>query len=454
MMLRLLALLVIASVSLSGCRESSQPASENLVPVQVVEAVERDFRQRLVFPGVTTAQLISDVGFQVAGEVTVLTKKVGDSVAPGQVLARVDSSTYQDEASSADAQVAVARSQLAEAEAGSRDQEVRQASAAVEQANGALEEAKASRAQARASLELAEIEYRRHRAVYEEKAISQQVFQQVEQEYKVAQEQFDAAGHRVDQAEESKKQAQAQYSLVLEGPRQEQVDTARANLRASQAQASAANNRVAFTTLKAPFAGTITRKHVEVGMVVNAGTPIFELRSDDDLEMAIQVPSSHIEKLKLGMSSSVSFDPVMEEPVGAKVIEIQPVNDQTVRNYQVKLKLEEVPFSLNLSGVIGEAAFDIGASLPGVEVPVSALIVRDGGYAVMVLKSDQTVNRVAVELLKLQDERARIQGPLKSGDPIIISGQEFVQNGRKVRVVKGLDSQPIITPDRDDPNKP
>jgi multidrug efflux pump subunit AcrA (membrane-fusion protein) len=435
-----------------GCRGEKEDDVDTRVPVQVVPAVQRDFQEKLTFPGVTTTHLVSDVGFQVGGEVTALTLEVGDTVTPGTILGQLDASSYQDSAAASQAQVGVAASQLEEVKAGSRPQEISKGAQAVDQAQASVDQAKASRAQAKASLDLARIERDRYKAVLDAEAIPLQKFQQVEAEHEMAREAFDASGHQVRQAEKVLGQAKADYSLVLEGPRREQIETAKANLQSAQAKNRQAQNQVLYTTLRAPFSGVVSRKHVEVGMVVSPGSPVYEIRSSGALEFETQVPSVHIERIVEEMPATISLKPAVQQVLEGRVVEIQPVNDEKLRNFRVKLRLAERPFAKNLSGVIGEATFTFGESLPGLEVPVSAVLQREGGYAVMLLDDQDKVEQVPVELLLVRDERCRIAGPIPDGKRVIVSGQEYVQPGREVRVVEALGAGEIVTPDRDDPN--
>lgn len=440
------------TLAAGGCGKKDQEI-DSRIPVQVMSAVERDFQQRLSFPGVTTTHAVSDVGFQVSGEIVSMNARVGQRVVAGSLLAALDDSVYRDEARAAEAQVSVASSQLAEVKAGSRPQELDQAKSSVEHAKAVVKQAEAGRTQAQANLELARVELKRYQAVYDAEAVSLQKLQQVESQYKVAREQFDASGHQVQQARQGVSQAKAQYSLALEGARPEQVDTARANLASAEARSAQAHNRLKYTHLAAPFSGVVTRKHAEVGQVVGAGTPVYEIRSDGSLELEIQVPSAHLQRMVPGLKAEVTFPSISDQTVEAEVYEIQPVNDEKVRNFSVKLRLKENPFADHLSGVIGQASFAFGESVPGIEVPISAVIQRDGAFAVMILDEQEQARRVEVKLITIRDDRARISGPVQTGTRVITSGQEFVQEGRPVRVVEALGSSDIVTPDRDDKNR-
>ena len=69
-------------------------------------------------------------------------------------------------------------------------------------------------------------------------------------------------------------QAQAQYRLVKEGPRKEDIDQARAKLEQAKAALQAAETKLGYATVISPLTGVVLSKNVEPGEYVAAGTPV------------------------------------------------------------------------------------------------------------------------------------------------------------------------------------
>jgi HlyD family secretion protein len=148
----------------------------------------------------------------------------GEPVREGQLVAELDPERYEEARARAAAQVAAQERVVAELLAGSRPEEIQAARARVDGA--------------RASLGDAEQIYRRSAALARSQYVSQQKLESSEAALKSARANLDA-----------QKQA---FELALKGPRQEDIDAARAKLQADQASLRLAEKELADTRLVAP----------------------------------------------------------------------------------------------------------------------------------------------------------------------------------------------------------
>lgn len=140
------ALLVASSVTLAACK-GEQPAAEAPQPVRVMAVKAAQDAQATSYVGVVRARYESDLGFRVAGKITERLVNVGDAVAAGQVLARLDVTDLQLAREANEAEQSAARSNLDQAtaaEARARDLLARGhvAQAVYDQRRAALDEAK------------------------------------------------------------------------------------------------------------------------------------------------------------------------------------------------------------------------------------------------------------------------------------------------------------------------
>ncbi len=202
------------------------------------------------------------LGFRIAGRLAQRLVDEGDSVVQGQVLARLDNADQTIAAALAQANLDQASAVLVELEAGSRPQEIRLALAQVNQAQQKLlEMTNGSRPQeidsasaelasvleaqqsAAAQLELAKADVDRYSLLLKEKIVSQRDFEVYDLLWKTAQHQYNEAEARVSATSQAlslrtegprKEQiqiavhalemTQAEYDLVVQGPRQEKID--------------------------------------------------------------------------------------------------------------------------------------------------------------------------------------------------------------------------------------
>ena len=101
---------------LAGCGSSEEPAAPEVRPVRVVTVEERPGGETVSLTGTVQAEATVDLAFRINGRMIERLVNVGDPVAPGQVVARLDPENEQNALRAARADVAAAMGQLTEAQ--------------------------------------------------------------------------------------------------------------------------------------------------------------------------------------------------------------------------------------------------------------------------------------------------------------------------------------------------
>jgi multidrug efflux system membrane fusion protein len=102
--------LLAAGVALSACQEQTARAPEPVRPVKVVKVEPSAATRQVVLSGSVKARTEAGLGFRVAGKIVERLVNVGDHVAPGTVLARLDTNDLDLALRNAEAAVASAAS--------------------------------------------------------------------------------------------------------------------------------------------------------------------------------------------------------------------------------------------------------------------------------------------------------------------------------------------------------
>lgn len=174
--LSVICLLLVITLSLSGCSEKPKPQEEKLVPVETIKVSANDLAHTLNATGEIMAGADVNVMPKVTGRVQKVVVKVGDKVQKGQVLLQLEGND--------------ARNALDQAEAG-------------------LELAQANLDRSRQALKDAQINHERNKALYDAQAISKSQFEQAESSLVTAQSNL-----KVSEAQ--LKQAQATLNITRE----------------------------------------------------------------------------------------------------------------------------------------------------------------------------------------------------------------------------------------------
>jgi multidrug efflux system membrane fusion protein len=261
-----------------------------------------------------------------------------------------------------------------------------------------------------------------------------------------AKAQLASAQPGLDKAQRDYDRAKKLYPEAMTRP---DYDAAVANLQAAQANAKAAQQQVAAaeipladTSLKAPLDAVVLARKVEVGTLVQPGTPAFTLASGGAMKAVFSVPDEVMRSLRLGQELTVVFDSSVPNPTRkGSITAMSPSADATTRVFAVEVTLPNQNSDLQL-GMVASAL--IGADRPKTDapvVPLSAVVRSAPGskeYAVFVVEGqgDEAVAHLRkVVLGELLGNRVAVQSGLKPGERVIISGAQFVTDGQTVHVV-------------------
>jgi HlyD family secretion protein len=247
-----------------------------------------------------------DLVFNNSEHIDRLMVQEGDRVHEGQLLATLHRERMQAEVAAAEARVAAQKAVLARLETGSRPEEVRQAQANV--------------TAARAKLVDAQITFERTRKLYREQAASKQA--------------LDDAEASLNTARADLKVVEEALALAVEGPRVEDIEEARAMLKADEAQLALAREVLKDTELYAPTDGIIRNRILELGDMATPQTPVFTLALTNPVWVRAYAPETALGKLAPGMSADVSTDSYPDKTYRGWIGFISPTAEFTPKNVE------------------------------------------------------------------------------------------------------------------------
>lgn len=238
----------------------------------------------------------------------------GDTVHAGQELATLRSYKLQDQLTEAQAQLDAQAQIVRRLTNGSRTQEIKQARAEVNAANVRVNNAES-------------------------------LFLRLEQTTTVgasSKQALDDAQALLNVEKAQLKVVRQSLNLVLEGPREEDVEEAKARLRANQSRTALIEKRLKDTILKAPNDGMIQSRILEPGELAGPTRPAFILIKTDPKWVRAYVPETSLGHVKLGMEANVYSDSWPHKTFLGQIGFISPVAEftpQTVETTDLRTKL-------------------------------------------------------------------------------------------------------------------
>ncbi|WP_303900824.1 efflux RND transporter periplasmic adaptor subunit [Thiohalomonas denitrificans] len=220
------------------------------------------------------------VAFKSSERIAALHVEEGDRVEVGQLLGSLEMVRLERLLKRADARMTSQQAQLAALEAGTRPEEIRRARAEVEAAQARADNARRT--------------YSRLQNLLERNLTSE--------------EQVDEAKTARDAAEAQLRAARESLQLAEKGPREEDIEAARATLGALEAEVALAELDLAEATLESPVAGVVRDRILEAGEMAFPQRPVYTVAIDSPLWVRAYLPEPHLGLVQTGMGAWVVTD--------------------------------------------------------------------------------------------------------------------------------------------------
>ena len=208
------------------------------------------------------------------------------------------------------------------------------------------------------------------------------------------------------------------------------VVQAQARLATTQAIRDGVQLKRDFASLRAPDDGIISKRLVQPGQVVMAGTELLRLIRRGRLEWRAELNETDLARVQTG--AKIRLQTSGGEIVEGIVRAVSPGLDATTRTGTLYADLPN-PGSLK-AGTFLEGRILTSAS-QALMVPAASLIQRDGHSYVYTVTADSTVQRIRVSSGASEQGFVEITQGLKAGDAVVDSGAGLLSDGDRVNVV-------------------
>jgi len=393
---------------LNSCEKAAtKPAvEEKTYNVQVKAAEKKPLQPFVEAIGTLYPYDEVTVSTEVDGILSDLKAEEGTRVSKGMLLAQIDDTDYHLEVKRADATVEAANSRLQQLVTGARPQEVQLAKAEVDQTLADMEKRKADRERAK--------------KLFEGKYISAQ--------------DWDAARTAYDVSVATHQKAKENYALVTEGPRQEEIAAARAQLDQSKAALSLARQKLGKTKVFSPLAGVVRLKRVSKGEFVKNGNPLFTIIQSNPLKLRFTLSEKDMSKVKTSQEVTLQADPFPGREFKGKVTTIYPSLEEKTRTLMVEALVRNPEETLK-AGLFAKVILHTGAAKETVVIPITALLYEEARIKVFVEDGGRAKERPVVVGGKY-GELMEIAEGLKEGEKVVVAGQQNLSEGVKVHVAR------------------
>lgn len=362
-------------VGAPGARADATPPA-----VTVVTTSRRLLEERVLVTGTLVARTDVLVAPEIEGlRIMALEADIGDRVAKGQVLARLERETLE---------VLLAQ----------REAAIARARAAIAQGRSAITQAEARQEEAANALQ-------RGQSLKSSGFLSESI---------------------LDQRETAARTAQAALVSARDG-----LALAEADLQQAQALHRDTAWRIGRTEIRAPVAGLVSNRNARIGGVAAAvGEPMFRIIADGEIELEADVPEVDIVRLQAGQTALVDVPGGVA--VQGVVRLVSPEVERTTRLGKVRISLRD-------AAVLRVGSFARGtvvtARREGLAIPVAAVQFGNSRTSVQRVDGDRIATHPVVTGLK-SGSVIEIREGLSSGDKVVAKAGTFLRNGDRINAVE------------------
>jgi membrane fusion protein, multidrug efflux system len=211
-------------------------------------------------------------------------------------------------------------------------------------------------------------------------------------------------------------------------------DSAIARLAAARAALDSAKEGVAYTEVRAPYAGVVTKRLVQVGETVGPGTPLMSGLSLQFLRVTVDVPQSIVEQVRRIKRAAVY---VNGRRIEATKVMVFPEATSESNTFRARLELPENATDL-YPGMFVKVAFVTG-EVNGLLVPAASVVQRSEVTAVYVVDASGRTSMRQVRVGDRMGDRVVILSGLAGGERVALEPLAAMKDLKPVTVASTSD---------------
>jgi RND family efflux transporter MFP subunit len=189
-------------------------------------------------------------------------------------------------------------------------------------------------------------------------------------------------------------------------------DAARARLNAARSRVEGAKEQLEYTVIRAPYAGIVSKRHVELGELVSPGQPVISGLSLQSLRVNVDVPQSMFHAIR---TIGKAFVYVNSERIAAESLTFFPVADAEANTFRVRVNLPDGAATL-YPGMFVKVGFVVGET-QRLLVPVEAVVRRSELSGVYVADGEAVALR-QVRLGRRYGDSIEVLSGLSAGEAV------------------------------------
>jgi len=204
-------------------------------------------------------------------------------------------------------------------------------------------------------------------------------------------------------------------------------------------------------TIRAPFAGVLGIRQINLGQYLQAGDPVVPLQAIHPIYVNFTVTQQDAPKLRVGGELQVAIEGVAGTGITGRITAVDSVVDSATRNVQVQATFPN-PESRLRPGMFVKTRLTLGTPTKVIALPASAISYAPYGDSVFVVtdlkgpkgEAYKGVRQQFVKLGGARGDQVAVLSGVETGEAVVTSGAFKLRNGSAVKVNNAI--QPANNP--------
>jgi membrane fusion protein (multidrug efflux system) len=241
-------------------------------------------------------------------------------------------------------------------------------------------------------------------------------------------------------AEQTYKRDQEQFAA--QAISQANIDTDVSTSKSARAQVAAQQALIEEKIVRAPFAGRLGIRQVDLGQYLTPGTAVVTLQALDPILIDFYVPQQALSKLHIGQPVTALVDTFPGQAFSGSLESINSKVDPGSRNVQVRASFQNSDKRL-VPGMFANVQILAGDKTASITLPQTAVTYNPYGDTVFIVeqhgvddkgKASYAVQQRFVKLGATRGDQVAVESGIKPGEVVVTSGQIKLRNGSTVSV--------------------
>ena len=222
---------------------------------------------------------------------------------------------------------------------------------------------------------------------------------------------------------------------------QAEYDRATAEAKQAEARVGEIGATIERKTIRAPFAGILGIRQVNLGQYLSGGDPVVPLQTLHPIYVNFAVPQQEVAALVVGAEVRLTLEGKLGVEFPGKITAINSIVDEATRNVEVQATFANADGTLR-PGMFVETQVVVGAGTPMIALPASSVQYAPYGNTVFLVeeikgkdgKSYLGVRQQFVKLGSARGDQVAVLSGVEPGAQVVTSGVFKLRNGAAVQV--------------------